>query len=268
MRFIIAGKIALDGNEVASMPLSGFDKHVRWKKISMVFQGAMNALDPVYPIKKQMYEILRVHGFAGDYDAKINDSLGSVGLDKSVASYYPHELSGGMKQRVVIAMSLLLEPEVLIADEPTTALDVLVQRDIIELLKKMQREKGISIVIISHDVALVFQIASKTAIMYAGQIVEVGPSVDVCLNPKHPYTRALIAAIPRLTARSKHLQFVSGRPPNLLSPQQGCRFRERCGEAMDICMQDPPEISTPHGYVRCWLYDPSILSVPKEHCQH
>lgn len=264
---IIGGKISLNDIEISQMNPSSFDKQIRWKKIAMIFQGAMNSLDPVYPIGKQMYEILKVHGSVENNEAKIHNALSSVGLERDVVSYYPHELSGGMKQRIVIAMALLLEPEVLIADEPTTALDVLVQKDIIELLKRMQIEKGISILIISHDFALMSQLADRIAIMYAGQIVEIAPSGEICTNPKHPYTRALLTAIPSLASQSKILKFISGNPPSLLNPVESCRFRERCREALDICSKNPPQILTSTGGVRCWLYDPGV-AVSKHNSQH
>ena len=253
---ILGGTILLDGSDVLKMSSAEFDKKIRWKRVAMVFQGAMNTLDPVYNIRSQMKEILKVHRFEGDYEAKIIESLEQVGLDKKVASMYPHELSGGMKQRVVIAMSLILRPGLLIADEPTTALDVLVQRDIIELLKKTQNDHGVSIIIITHDLALVSEMATTIAIMCAGQIVEVAPASELYKNPKHPYTRALISAIPRLNSRDKKLEYIPGSPPSLLHPPEGCRFRFRCPDVMDVCSRDPPEIRADSGYVRCWLHEP------------
>src|SRR5262249_12783633 len=162
----------LGDSDITRLSDREFDVKVRWKRIAMVFQGAMNALDPVYDVSSQLEEILKVHGFNGDHRAKLVEAVRQVGLDESVLKMYPHELSGGMKQRIVIAMALLLEPNLLIADEPTTALDVINQREIINLLAKMQREKGVSIILITHDLALVSVIANKVAIMYAGQIVE------------------------------------------------------------------------------------------------
>jgi peptide/nickel transport system ATP-binding protein len=254
---IVEGSITLAGDDITKMSSSEFDRKARWKRIAMVFQGALNALDPVYTVESQLREILVEHHFEGKIDQKIAESLQQVGLDLSVAKRYPHELSGGMKQRVVIAMALLLDPDVLIADEPTTALDMLVQSQIISLLKKLQREKGITIVLITHDLALVSQITEKIGIMYAGELVEFSSTRDIYKNPRHPYTQALIEAIPRLRTKDKKIHFVKGSPPSLLNPPRGCRFYDRCIYAMDVCKRSPPEFETETGYVRCWLYEGS-----------
>ena len=260
---IVEGSITLgDDADITHMSASEFDTKVRWKRIAMVFQGAMNALDPVYTVENQLREILKEHKFQGKIHDKVAESLQQVGLDLSVARRYPHELSGGMKQRVVIAMALLLNPDVLVADEPTTALDMLNQSQIINLLKKLQKEKGITIVLITHDLALVSQITDKIGIMYAGQLVEFSSTEEIYKNPRHPYTQALIEAIPRLKTKDKKIHFIQGTPPSLLHPPQGCRFRDRCTFAMEMCKRDPPEFRTETGYVRCWLYDSSAEKPP------
>ena len=255
---VVEGSITFGGDDITKIPSSEFDSKIRWKRIAMVFQGAMNALDPVYTIESQLREILVEHHFRDKkIDDKIAESLQQVGLDMSIAKRYPHELSGGMKQRVVIAMALLLNPDILIADEPTTALDMLVQSQIISLLKKLQKEKGITIILITHDLALVSQMTDRIGIMYAGQLVEFSTTKDIYKNPRHPYTQALIEAIPRLRTEDKKIHFVKGSPPSLLSPPMGCRFQDRCVHAMDVCKRDPPEFETETGYVRCWLYEES-----------
>jgi len=250
---IISGKIVFDGESTLDMTSSEFDKNIRWKKISMVFQGAMNSLDPVFTIEDQFDEVLKQHKFKGDSDKVIHDAVFSVNLDSSVLKKYPHELSGGMKQRIVIAMALLLKPKFVIADEPTTALDVLIQAQIINLLKNLKKE-GMSLMLISHDLAILSEISEKIGIMYGGKMVEFGTSAEIYRNPKHPYTKGLLDSIPTLD-KGKKLKFISGTPPDLVSPKSGCRFFDRCPEAMDKCKNDPPNIKTDTGYVSCWLYE-------------
>ena len=250
---IISGKIVLDGENILEMSDSKFDQNIRWKKISMVFQGAMNALDPVFTIQQQFKEILKQHSFSGDFNKTIQDTINSVNLDNAVLKKYPHELSGGMKQRLVIAMALLLKPKFVIADEPTTALDVLIQAQIINLLKNLKK-KGMSLMLISHDLAILSEIAEKIGIMYGGKMVEFGSSFDIYHNPKHPYTKALLESILTLHGQKKP-KFIQGSPPNLVTLKPGCRFYDRCPEAMDKCKKDPPKIKTNSGYVLCWLYE-------------
>ena len=251
---ILKGKIYVDGKNVLDFSESNFNRNVRWKKIAVVFQGAMNSLDPVYRICEQLRELMQEHKIKGDHEQFIYQALADVGLDKSVANRYPHELSGGMKQRVVIAMALLLQPRILIADEPTTALDVLVQGQIMNLLKKLKAERNMNIVMITHDISLISEIADKIAIMYAGQIVELASSSELLINPKHPYTQALIRAIPKIQDTYTNIESIKGNPPDLASELKGCRFYDRCPHAMEVCLQDPPLFKTKTGYVKCWLY--------------
>jgi peptide/nickel transport system ATP-binding protein len=251
---ILKGKIYVNGKNVLDFSESNFNRNMRWKKIAVVFQGAMNSLDPVYRISEQLRELMQEHRIKGDHEQFIYQALTDVGLDKSVANRYPHELSGGMKQRVVIAMALLLQPRILIADEPTTALDVLVQGQIMNLLKKLKAERNMNIVMITHDISLISEIADKIAIMYAGQIVELASSSELLINPKHPYTQALIRAIPKIQDTYTKIESIKGNPPDLASELKGCRFYDRCPHAMKVCLQDPPLFKTKTGYVKCWLY--------------
>jgi peptide/nickel transport system ATP-binding protein len=251
---IMEGSVILDGTDIFTISSSDFDKMIRWKRIAMVFQGAMNSLNPVFTVGKQMNEILEEHKFTGNTSARIKESLNQVLLDESIIKKYPHELSGGQKQRIIIAMALLLKPQILIADEPTTSLDVLVQAQIINLLKSLKKQHGLSILFISHDLGVISELADTIAIMYAGQIIETGGSRFIYSNPRHPYTQKLIAAVPRMSDEKHQLEFLKGRPPDMANLQSGCRFADRCGFAMDICKSDPPVIEVKGVSVRCWLY--------------
>ena len=250
---IISGKITFGGESILDMPESKFDSSIRWKEISMIFQGAMNSLDPVFTIRQQFDELLKQHDIDSDIDKIIQDAIHAVNLDYSVLGKYPHELSGGMKQRIVIAMALVLKPKFVIADEPTTALDVLIQTQIINLLKKLKK-KGMSLMLISHDLAILSEVAEKIGVMYGGKMVEFGTSAEIFRNPKHPYTQGLLNSIPTLR-KQKKLKFIPGSPPDLSATKPGCRFFDRCPEAMDKCKTDPPKIKTDSGYVLCWLYE-------------
>ena len=250
---IVSGKITFSGESILDMSDSKFDGSLRWKEISMIFQGAMNSLDPVFTIKQQFDDLLKQHGFGSNADKITRDAISAVNLDYSVLKKYPHELSGGMKQRIVIAMALLLKPKFVIADEPTTALDVLVQATIINLLKNLKK-KGMSLMLISHDLAILSEVAEKIGIMYGGKMVEFGTSSEIFRNPKHPYTQGLLNSIPTLR-KEKKLKFIPGSPPDLSATKPGCRFFDRCPEAMEKCKTDPPKIKTDSGYVLCWLYE-------------
>ena len=250
---IISGKILVDGDSILELSEEEFDKKQRWKKISMVFQGAMNSLDPVFTVSQQLSDVLKQHDFDGDYSDAMKWAVSSVGLKEDVLQKYPHELSGGMKQRIVIAMALLLRPKIMIADEPTTALDVLVQAQILNLLKNLKKD-GMSIMLISHDLSTISEICEKVGIMYGGKMIEFGTSHEIFEKPKHPYTQALIQSIPRLHGTEKP-KYIPGSPPDLLDPKPGCRFIDRCPYVMEKCKKDPPKFKTDSGYVLCWLYE-------------
>ena len=250
---IVSGKIIFDGKSFLEISDSEFDKKHRWKDITMVFQGAMNSLDPVFTVKEQFVEILSEHDFKDNSEKTIRESLSSVNLEDNILQKYPHELSGGMKQRVIIAMALLLKPKFVIADEPTTALDVLIQAQIINLFKRLKKD-GMTLMLISHDLAVLSEVAEKIGIMYGGKMVEFGSSSEIFGDPKHPYTIGLLESIPRLHGDKKP-KFIKGTPPDLLNAGEGCRFIDRCPEAMEKCKETPPKITTDSGYVLCWLYE-------------
>ena len=250
---VSSGKILFNGDSILDMPESKFDGSIRWKEISMVFQGAMNSLDPVFTIRQQFDELLKQHDFDDNMERIIDDAIHAVNLDHSVLDKYPHELSGGMKQRIVIAMALLLKPKFVIADEPTTALDVLIQAQIINLLKSLKKN-GMSLMLISHDLAILSEVAEKIGVMYGGKMVEFGSSSEIYGDPKHPYTKGLLNSIPTLH-QEKKIEFIDGIPPDLSEPQSGCRFFDRCPDAMEKCKTVPPKIKTKSGYVLCWLYE-------------
>ena len=249
---VAKGQITFEGQSLLDMDESTFDQEYRWKKISMIFQGAMNSLDPVFTINEQFLEILKQHDFDGHSEQLISDAIRSVSLDEQILKKYPHELSGGMKQRVIIAMALLLKPKFVIADEPTTALDVLIQAQIINLLKSLKQD-GMSFMLITHDLAVLSEIADKIGIMYAGQMVEFGSSEEIYNNPKHPYTQGLLESIP--TLKGNVPKYIKGVPPSLLEEPTQCRFIERCPLAIEKCKKLPPKFDTKSGYVRCWLYE-------------
>ena len=220
---ISEGSIKLDGKELIGLSENELRK-VRWDSISIVFQGAMNAWNPVIKIGEQIREALREHYPENSKQTnidKINQLFKMVGLDESTANRFPHELSGGMKQRAVIALALSCDPKIIIADEPTTALDVVIQDQILNEIKKVQELLGLSLIYISHDIAVIAEMTDKIAVMYAGSIVEIGPTKSVFESPKHSYTRALLDSTPSIRGEKKKLQSLDGEPPSLISEIQG-----------------------------------------------
>ncbi len=254
---IVSGEIYFNGENILKYSDEEFRRKIRWKGISMVFQGAMNALNPVYTVGDQIAEVIMLHEGLTKKEAytRVYKLLALVGIDPRRAYSYPHELSGGMKQRVMIAMALALNPPLVIADEPTTALDVVVQAQIMNLLKRLQRELKISIILITHDLSLIAEIADKVAIMYAGKIVEFGTAEQIYYNPQHPYTQGLLSSIPRLRGELEKLEWIPGVPPDLIKPPPGCRFAPRCKFRFEKCDSEPPVIEIEPGhYVACWLH--------------
>lgn len=255
---IVAGSVKLDGINILELDEEEFRRKIRWKQISMIFQGAMNALNPVYTVGQQLEEPMIFHSemTGREISQRAAEALTEVGLHEDIIKRYPHELSGGMKQRAVIAMALILRPRIVIADEPTTALDVIVQSQIINLLKRLKEEAGISIIMVTHDLSVISELADKVGIMYAGEIVEWGSAENIYHKPQHPYTQKLLAAIPRVRGEKRILEFIPGAPPDLSNPPAGCRFHPRCPYVMAKCsVEKPPLIETESDHITaCWLY--------------
>ncbi len=234
---ITEGSIKLDGKELIGLSENDLRK-VRWDSISIVFQGAMNAWNPVIKIGEQIREAMREHypqNSKQENINKINELFKMVGLDESISERFPHELSGGMKQRAVIALALSCDPKIIIADEPTTALDVVIQDQILNEIKKVQDLLGLSLIYISHDIAVIAEMTDKIAVMYAGSIVEMGPTKNVFTSPKHSYTRALLDSTPSIKGEKKKLRSLDGEPPSLIDKISGCSFAPRCPDREISC---------------------------------
>jgi peptide/nickel transport system ATP-binding protein len=241
----VTGQILLDGEDVTAMK-PGRLRAVRWSGMSVIFQGAMHALNPVQRIGNQIAETITIHGQADEKGAQVRAGalLEQVGLPPRRLRDYPHELSGGQKQRVMIAMALACQPDVVIADEPTTALDVMVQAQVLKLLKELQRELGLAMLFITHDLSVLVEVCDRLAIMYAGKIVEEGPSVEVFRDAKHPYTTALSGAFPQIGDRRFRMapSGLPGDPPFPGGVPEGCSFHPRCPLAFDECPTVEPEL--------------------------
>jgi oligopeptide/dipeptide ABC transporter ATP-binding protein len=215
---------------------------VRWRHVSLVFQGAMNALDPVYRIEAQIEEAIRLHERVGraELRERIADLLRTVGLTPRHGRSYPHQLSGGQRQRAMIALALACRPALVIADEPTTALDVIMQAQVLDLLARLRRELGLALILISHDLAVLAETCDRLAVMYAGRIVESGPAAEVFAAPQHPYTKRLLDSLPAIGGRRGVADPIPGSPPDPHDPPEGCTFRPRCPYAADRCLTEPP----------------------------
>lgn len=255
---VIRGKILLKGKNILELSESEIRKEIRWKKIAIVFQGAMNALNPVYSIGDQIVEAIKLHEPKTDEKTALERAaklFELVGIDPSRINNYPHEFSGGMRQRSMIAMALACNPELVIADEPGTALDVIVQAQVLKLLVELKNKLGLSMILITHDLSIITETCEKAAIMYAGKIVESGTVHHIFKEPLHPYTQGLIGAFPDIYAPQTEIKSIEGQPPDLFNPPSGCRFNPRCQYAMEVCRkQDPPflEAEKEH-FVACHL---------------
>jgi oligopeptide/dipeptide ABC transporter ATP-binding protein len=236
----VAGRVVIDGKDILAGGEAAMRPH-RWVDVAIVFQGAMNALNPVRTIGEQIVESLELHGRAKGATARARTAelLEAVGIPAGRAARYPHELSGGMRQRAAIAMALSCNPRVLIADEPTTALDVMVQAQILELLDALCRDFGLALVLVTHDLPVVAQLCDRCAVMYAGEIVERGPLDQLYHSPGHPYSRMLFAASPDLAGLDEPVLSIPGAPPRLDRPIDGCPFRPRCDSAFAACVERP-----------------------------
>ncbi len=236
----VAGSVLLDGENVLVGGEDSVRPH-RWVDVAMVFQGAMNALNPVKTVASQIAEPMELHGTASGADARrrAGDLLEMVGIGAEAGERYPHEFSGVMRQRAAIAMALACGPKLLLADEPTTALDVMVQAQILELLVALTKDLGLTLVLVTHDLPVVAQVCDRAAVMYAGEIVESGPMDALFHEPRHPYTRLLFAATPDLYGEDEVLS-IPGAPPRLDEPLVGCPFRPRCDRAFDRCVTEHP----------------------------
>ena len=251
-----SGIIKIDGVDVLKLSEEEFRKNYRMKKISIVPQGAMNSLNPVLKVGDQLAEPLLVHLDIDKDEAlrRAAEVLENVRLPKTLLERYPHELSGGMKQRVLIAMALIMKPEIVILDEPTSALDIITQANIINFLKDLQSEYNLSYIFITHDLGVASELSDYFAVMYAGKIAEIGPAENVLTNPMHPYTEKLLKTTPRLRSEST-LEFIPGSPPDLIEQIPGCSFNSRCPYAFEKCRIIEPYMIRINGqhYAACWL---------------
>jgi len=258
---IESGQILLNSTDIVGLPAEQMHK-IRGKRISMIFQEPMTSLNPVQRIGKQLGEVFQLH-FPQLAESEIGEQslelLQKVGIPEPEQRLveYPHQISGGMRQRVMIALALACKPDILIADEPTTALDVTIQAQILDLIKKLQNETGMAVIFITHDLGVIAEICEDVVVMYAGKIAETASAIELFKKPKHPYTQGLLDSIPRLeTPRKTRLNIIQGMVPSLYELPSGCRFRNRCPHAMAVCATQPPPlipIEEDH-FAACYLY--------------
>ncbi len=254
---LVAGRVIFKGRDMVKLSAQDL-RASRWRDYSVVMQSAMNALNPVKTIAAQYEDAMRAHGMAdrGAIRARSREVLALVGIDAIHLKSYPHQLSGGMRQRVMIAMALLLSPDLIVMDEPTSALDVVAQRSLMVQVKELQRRLGFAVIFVTHDMSLVGHFSDRLAVMYAGRIVEVGPTRPLFANPQHPYTRGLLDSFPSVYGPKVPLLGIPGAPPDLADLPSGCRFRPRCPDVMPRCAEIEPALyEAGSARVRCLLYE-------------
>lgn len=270
---LIGGTIYFNGHQIEKMSEKEMRK-IRGNEVSIIFQDPMTSLNPVYTIGNQITEVIRLHTGKSKKEAydRAKELLELVGINEPTKrlKQYPHELSGGMRQRVMIAIALACEPKLLIADEPTTALDVTIQAQILELMQELRQKLGMSIIMITHDLGVVASMCERIAVMYAGHIVEYGTADEIFYEPKHEYTKGLINSIPKLSAQEiERLVPIEGQPVDLLNPPAGCPFAPRCANCMKICLREMPpktEHSDTH-YSHCWLLQKEEFEKGETSCE-
>ncbi|WP_150265377.1 ABC transporter ATP-binding protein [Paenibacillus tepidiphilus] len=259
---IVGGRILLKGKDL--VPLGEKEmRGIRGNLVSMIFQEPMTSLNPLFTVGQQIIETVRLHRGMSRKAARAHavEMLQKVGIPRAeeIVDEYPHQLSGGMRQRVMIAMSISLNPELLIADEPTTALDVTIQAQILDLIRRLNEEQGTAVMLITHDLGVVAEMCHRVAVMYAGKVVEEGSVYDIFNHPLHPYTQGLIQSVPRMNEHRERLYSIPGNVPVLSKDMQGCRFAPRCPHVMEVCMRSLPELirQEEHHSCRCWLHGSS-----------
>ncbi|MDS9471905.1 ABC transporter ATP-binding protein [Sporosarcina pasteurii] len=263
---IKAGQVIFQEHDMTKLNKTQLRK-IQGVDISMIFQDPMTALNPTLKIGEQLIEGVRTHYKLSKLDAKKKaiDMLELVGIPSAEErlNQYPHQFSGGMRQRIVIAIALICEPKLLIADEPTTALDVTIQAQILELFEEIQEKTGVSIILITHDLGVVAKIADRIAVMYAGRIIEIGLKREIFYHPQHPYTKGLLNSVPRLDLKDEELEPIEGTPPDLFSPPSGCSFTARCPFAMEVCdLVYPTDTHLTNDHiVNCWLQDERAIQM-------